>query len=213
MVRIGANTSFARRMSQAQPHLLSSLVARIADAAEVEPEARALQDPGKGPRDYLVALATAELFVDGIRVLAHLLPRREAVWWAWMNAQRHAGTKPPPKVAVALKAVETWIGSPTDDNRRAALQAGEEVLTSATGCAALAAYLSGNLAPPGAPEVPPPPYGTARAVIGSLLLAAVVAEPEKAPERHKQFLTDGLQLADRIKLWDALQRGPARASS
>jgi hypothetical protein len=39
------------------------------------------------------------------------------------------------------------------------------------------------------------------------VFSAVAKAPEKAPERYRRFLSYGLVLADRIRLWEGLQRG------
>jgi hypothetical protein len=187
-------------------HPLASLVEKLSEAAELEGPALELVDPARGPREFLAALDEAEQHVDAIKFLAHLLPPREAVWWAWMCARGQAGDDASPEVRGALAATESWISQPTDEHRRAAMAAGEAaVFDTPAGCAALAAFLSGgSLAPPGITEVAPPRFGTARAVFGSLVLAAVVTEPEKAPERYRRFYGHGAELANRVRLWDSL---------
>src|SRR5690349_11369158 len=161
-------------------HPLASLVEKLSEAAELESPALELVDPARGPREFLAALAEADQHVDAIKFLAHLLPPREAVWWAWMCARGAAGEGASAEVREALAATERWISQPTDAHRRAAMVAGEAAgLDTPAGCAALAAFLSGgSLAPPDLPEVPPPHFGTARAVFGSMVLAAVSTEPE-----------------------------------
>jgi hypothetical protein len=42
---------------------------------------------------------------------------------------------------------------------------------------------------------------TAKAVTGSVILSAVINEPEKAAERFREFLALGLEVAERITLW------------
>jgi hypothetical protein len=189
-------------------HSLAPLVTRLVDAAELEPEAAALRDPAAGPKEYISALAKAGQHADALKFLAHLLPRREAVWWAWMCARKEAGQNAEPEIVVALKATEEWIGEPTDQNRRAAMQAAEGAsFETAAGCAALAAFLSGgSLAPPDVSEVAPPRFAAARAVFGSLILAAVTVQPERSPERFRRYLGYGLELAERIRLWESLER-------
>jgi hypothetical protein len=193
---------------------LSYIVAQITTVAELEPEAQALQRPAFGPREYLAALVEEEHMADAVKFLAHLLPRREAVWWAWMCAKKGLGKAPLKEEHSALSATERWIAEPTDEYRRAALDAANAAtLESPAGCAALAAFLTGgSLAPPGMAEVPPPRYAAAKAVFGSLVFSAVVVEPEKAPEKFRKFLNYGLELADRIELWESLDRA-ARAAT
>lgn len=157
------------------------------------------------PRAYLAQLLERELHADAIRFIAHALPRREAVWWAWVCARKVAGAEPAPAIKAALDATERWIVQPTEEHRRQALHFGEAAdFGTPAGCAALAAFMSaGSLAPPGAPAVPPDEFMTAKAVAGSVTLAAVTVEPERAAERFVEFAKVGLEVADRTKLWSA----------
>jgi hypothetical protein len=147
-------------------------------------------------------LAKAE-YQDAVRLLAHALPKREAVWWACLCGRAAAGAKPPPKVATAFQAAEKWAADPSEDNRRAAQQAAEAAeMSTPAGCAAMAAFWSGgSLGPPNVPAVPPAEYLTAHGVTGAILLAAVLAEPEKAPEKYRKFLAQGLDVARGTNRW------------
>lgn len=187
---------------------LAYIVSQVAGAAELEPEAQALLTPDMGPRDYVAAMAEAEMYVDALKFLAHLLPRREAVWLGWLCAKKELEKKLAPGEEHALAATERWIREPTDANRRAALDAATAAgLESPAGCAALGAYLSGgSMAPAELEAVPPPRYATARAVFGCLILTAVQTEPEKSAEKYKKYLADGLELAERIDLWNSVDR-------
>lgn len=183
-----------------------SRTAAIARAAEVGEQAAALARPETHPGDYVAQLMEKKLYPDAVRFLAHSLPKREAVWWAWMCARRAAGDQAPPAIQAALEATEKWIAQPNEERRRAAMAAAEKAgFGSAAGCAGLAAFFSGgSMAPPEAPPVPPGPYLTAKAVSGAVICAAV-AEPEAAPGRFDQFVAQGLDVANRIKLWEAKQ--------
>lgn len=194
---------------------LAYVVAQVASMAELEPPALGLQRPAFGPREYLDALIEAEYLADAVKFLAHLLPRREAVWWAWMCARKGLGEAPPAEEQTALLATEKWISEPSDEHRRAALEAANAAsLESPAGCAALAAFLSGgSLAPPGMAEIPPPRYAAAKAVYGSLVFSAVTVEPEKAPEKFRTFLQYGLELAERIALWESIERAARTATA
>lgn len=194
-------------MSLAAPtHPLAALAVQLSTAAELDPEALALLQPAQGPREFLDALAQTTRHPDALKFLAHLLPRREAVWWAWMCARLAPDPAAPPAAQAALDATERWIAQPSEENRRAAMRAAEAAtFATPAGCAALAAFLSGgSVAPASAPEVPPPPFAAARAIFGSLVLSAVSHQPEQAPERFALFLRYGLELAERIRLWSAL---------
>jgi hypothetical protein len=178
--------------------------AEVCAVAGVSPEGKALLAEGMAAEPFLGALTAAGRHEDAVRFLAHSLPRREAVWWAWVCAKRTAGATPEPAVKASLDATEKWIAQPTDEHRRAAMAAAEKAdLGTPAGCAGLAAFLSGgSLGPPEHPAVPPAEPLMGQAVAGSLMLAAVSREPEKAGERLKAFVAQGVEVAKRIKLWD-----------
>src|SRR5690349_8166334 len=145
-------------------------VAQICAVSELGDQARALLRDGMGPRAYLNLLMEKNHFPDAVRFLAHSLPKREAVWWGWICARRSAGSEPPPKIKASLDATEKWIAQPTEEHRRAAMQAahGAELKTAA-GCAGLAAFFTGgSLGPPNSPVIPPGDYLTAKAVAGAV---------------------------------------------
>ncbi|HTE45046.1 MAG TPA: hypothetical protein VK636_07370 [Gemmatimonadaceae bacterium] len=180
--------------------------AALCAVADVGDEARALLTAADSPpRPFLDMLLANGLFPDAVRILAHALPRREAVWWAWVCARKVAGAEPAPPIKAALDATERWIVQPTEVHRRQALEFGEAAeFGTAAGCAALAAFMSsGSLAPPELPVVPPGEYMTAKAVSGSVTLAAVAGEPDKAEEKFQEFMKLGLEVAERTKLWAA----------
>ncbi len=184
-----------------------SKTATISSAAELSEAAMALVRPETHPREYIALLLERELYPDAVKFLAHALPKREAVWWAWISARRAAGEKPAPPIKASLDATEHWIAQPTDPNRRAAMAEAEKAgFDSAAGCAGLGAFFSGgSVAPPELAAVPPGEYHTARAVAGAVTIAAVSAEPEKAPEKFRSFVAQGLDVAERIQLWGPKQ--------
>jgi hypothetical protein len=164
----------------------------------------ALVRPDLHPLDFVALLMQKAFYPDAVRFIAHALPKREAVWWGWVCARRAAGEDPPPKIKGALDATERWIAQPNEDNRRLAMAAAQKAeLGTAAGCAGLAAFFSGgSLAPPEAPAVPPGEFLTAKAVSGAVIFAAVGKEPEKAPEKFKSFVAQGVEVTKRVKLWE-----------
>jgi hypothetical protein len=147
--------------------------AELSALAEIGDDAKALLSDDDLPRDFIEQLVAKGLFPDAVRVIAHALPRREAVWWAWVCARKVAGAEPPPPIKAALD--DRALDRPADGRespRGAALRRSREFERLA-GCAALARFLSsGSLAPPDVPPVPPGVL-TAKAVSGSVTLAAV----------------------------------------
>jgi hypothetical protein len=181
----------------------------IIEASELSDEAQALFADDQTPKEYVELLVEREHYPDAVRVLAHALPKREAVWWAWVSAKRIAGEDPPPEIQEVLQATEAWIKEPTDRNRRVAMAKAEAAdLSTAAGCAGLAAFFSGDsLAPPDVEPVPPGEYMAAKAIAGSIVLAAVSGEPENANEKFQGFVEQGMVVADKIQLWTPPEAG------
>jgi hypothetical protein len=178
-------------------------LADLADVAGVGDEGKKLLQSQHKPHEYLSALTGAGQHPDAVRVLAHALPRREGVWWAWATAKRASGAEPAAPIKAALDATERWIAQPTEDNRRNAMARAEAIgFDTPAGCAALAAFLSGpTLAPPHIEQaVPPPEYGAAKAIAGAVLISAIT-EPDKAVEKMHAALLQGLDVVAKIKLW------------
>ncbi len=180
--------------------------AAIAAVAELEEQAASLVASGAAPAEYVGLLMQQKLQADAVRFLAHALPRREAVWWAWMCARSVAGEKVPPLIKASLDATEKWIAQPTDEHRRAAMDAAEKAGKGVpAGGAGLAAFFSGgSLTPPDVPAVPPGEYLAAKAVMGAVIGAAA-SDGEKAQERFERFVAQGLDVARRVKAWERIQ--------
>jgi hypothetical protein len=186
------------------PAQTNSKTVAISAAAELGEEAMALVRPDLHPLDFVATLMAKALYPDAVRFVAHALPKREAVWWGWVCARRAAGDNPLPKIKASLEATEKWIAQPSEDNRRIAMAAAQKAeLGTAAGCAGLAAFFSGgSLAPPEAPPVPPGEFLTAKAVSGAVIFAAVASQPERAPDKFKSFVAQGVEVTNRVKLWE-----------
>jgi hypothetical protein len=185
------------------PVRIPSKTVTISTVAELGEEAMALVRPEMHPLDFVALLMEKALYPDAVRFIAHALPKREAVWWGWVCARRAAGDNPQPKIKAVLDATEKWIAQPSEDNRRSAMAAAQKAeLGTAAGCAGLAAFFSGgSLAPPEAPVVPPGEFLSAKAVSGAVIFAAVAKEPERAPEKFKSFVAQGVEVTNRVKIF------------
>jgi hypothetical protein len=177
--------------------------AEIAKLFPVGDEAKKLLRDGLTPRQYLDLLIEKQQFVDAVRFLAHALPKREGVWWACLSVRGGLGTALPAPQTAAVQAAERWVADPSEANRRAA----ETVANAAEpatpgGCTAMAAFWSGgSLAPANLPVVPPGETLTAHGVASAILLTAVASEPQKAPEKHRKFLAQGIEVANGLQRW------------
>ena len=159
--------------------------------------ARRLLTPELTAEKYLELLIQNKQYMDAVRLLAYALPTREAIVWANSIAHQFSQDNPSEEFTKALAAVEKWLSEPNDENRRAALKAAELAeFSTPAGCAALAVFFSGgSVAPPDGPVIPPQDGSAANAVVGTILIAAVLKDPEKAEVKYQAFLSEGQKIA------------------
>jgi hypothetical protein len=147
--------------------------------------------------DALQRLEASGFLVEAARLVAHALPKREAVWWACMCAFHTAPPDLPENDRLARELAEDWVRQQTDKLRREAMtkaEAGDFGTPEAW--AAVAAFWSGDsMAPEGQAAVPPAPHLCATAVAGAIVLAAVRGDPIRQPARLKRFLESGRNIA------------------
>ncbi|HAF13949.1 MAG TPA: hypothetical protein DCK99_09680 [Blastocatellia bacterium] len=161
--------------------------------------ARKLLTPDLTAEEYLQLLIQNKQYVDAVRVLAYALPTRQAIMWASWCARQFSEANPSDSFSAALADVDKWLAEPNEENRRAAMKAAERVeFGTPAGSAALAVFFSGGtLGPPDAPVIEPQKYLTPNAVVGSVLLAALLKEPEKAEQKYQAFIAEGQKIAAR----------------
>lgn len=182
--------------------IAAKTAAGVAAAAQLS-EAAAPPADDLSPGAFLGRLVDAGLKVDALKFLAHALPKREAVWWGARCTRLACGESLSPVEQAALEAAERWCADPTDERRRAAMQAAEAAkFDRPAGCVALAAFFSGgSLAPPELPAVAPADDLTPRTVAGAILMAAVQSRPEKAGEKYQRFFEQGVAIASGRDSW------------
>jgi hypothetical protein len=142
--------------------------------------------------EFVTTLLDKKLHADAVKFVAYALPKKGAVRWACSCAHIVKAD------GAGLDAAEKWLEDPSDENRRAAMDVAKaEGFKTPGACAALAAFLSeGSLTPPNLQAVAPAEHLTAEVVTGAVILAAVSKEPEKAPEKYRQFVSLGLDLVN-----------------
>lgn len=172
--------------------------ASVCQDIELDPEAAQCLKADPAPVEFLNELLERQLFPDAVRFLARALPKREATWWACICTRGMLTPETPPASVRALEAAEQWVYKPTEDNRRMAETAAHA--TSFDGpepWAAMAAFWSeGSIAPANVPPVAPSDNLASKAVAGAVMLAAVSREPEKAPDKYRYFLAQGVDIAN-----------------
>lgn len=186
--------------------------AKASRLAGLSDEAQAAVGASDTVRKSVPTLALAGQFPEAARLLAHALPGREVVWWACvcgrLVAAPGSSDTPPGR---ALEAAERWVADPSEDNRRAAEAAATGLDLSTPGpCAAMAAFFHGpSIAPPHVPAVPPADRLTSHMAAAAVMLAAVIDEPEKAPQKYEKFLALGFDIADGKNRWKGADLAPA----
>lgn len=147
------------------------------------------------PIDFVRSLVTADKLPEAVAFCAHLLPRREAVWWACVSARTLSEdivrTRPP-----GLLAAEAWVFQPDTENRQRALDIAERSdENDPTTWLARAAAWSGGTQAIGGQITPVPAYMTARASrIAILLSASRIRSHERGP-RLRTCLAEAIKLA------------------
>ena len=175
----------------------------LAEWADLDDEAMAVLSTETGLKANLDRLAEEGFRLEAVRVLAHALPTRGAVWWGWGCAKQAAGDEVPDEVRVCLEATEAWLADPTDARRRAAGAVGNEAEEpSPASMAAMAVFLAeGSTSPPELPHTDPPAHVTAKLAGGAVGLAALGDDPETVEPRLELFLKQGMEVARKSGLW------------
>ncbi len=179
----------------------ASPLQQLCARAKVSDEAKALVTEQTATKEFLGLLVEKELFRDAIRVVAHLLPKREAIGWGCLCVRHILASqkdKPLPNVQVAA---ERWVSAPNEENRWAAKEiADKEDPKTPSGLLAMAVFFAGpSMTPPNVQPAPPPDHVTSEIVAGAVFLAGVVSEPEKAKEKYRVFMQKASALMARMQ--------------
>jgi hypothetical protein len=169
----------------------------IAEELELAGEPAAIAKTVATGPDLVAALAAAEMFAKAVRVQAHILPKRHAVWWG-VNAVRELALADfPPTETAAVDAAAEWVIDPSESRRRDAEAAAGATKYSGPGSwLAMAAFWSGgSLAAPHLPEVPPDDKLTGQGVTNSLMIAATYQAPLLAKSRYRAMLATAVKVA------------------
>ena len=165
---------------------------------EAFPDLRRVVSPAADefpPLDYARALISSPRPAEAIIFIAHLLPRREAVWWAIQCVWGMLGASADDD---SLRAAEAWARAPEEDNRRAALaacSAGDQRAPT-TWLAFAAGWSGGSVTPPDKGPMPAPASACALAANAAVLLAATSGDPLAVVPRIKSCAEAGIRFAD-----------------
>ena len=178
--------------------LLIATSTDVVQIAPVEDDTKKLAKPDWSTPQFVEALAGQEKFMDAIRVLAFSLGKLTVIEWAHRCVTIAGGDGLSKIDANALDLVQRWLGGRSEGLRReiyAASQAAEHS-TPASWVAMAVFWSEGSMGPPPpSPPLAPGPTQCAHAATGAILLAAVAKQPEKAPDKYREFLRVGLEMA------------------
>jgi hypothetical protein len=177
--------------------IAAETVSDIIDVDVLSTGSQALLTPEMRPETYIRELVRAEKWLDAANVMAHALPRREAVWWACLCAKKTK--KPPPESneRSALSAAVKWVYKPTDENRQEAFRLAQVGDPESPGTlAALAAAYSSEVLPlPGEQHVDVDKAVFPKIVFAIVVMAANEAGKDQIDGRLQSFLLSGEEIA------------------
>jgi hypothetical protein len=169
----------------------------IADHLQLGDESRAVAVSVKGGPELVAALAAKEMFAKAVRVQAHLLAKRLAVWWGVHCVSAACGDALVSSDADAKDAALVWVKEPGEKHRRSCEAAANQTKFDGPGSwLAMAAFWSGgSIVPAEMNAVEPDEKLTGQAVTSSLMIAAVSGDPTKAKDRYRSFLAAAPDIA------------------
>lgn len=178
--------------------LLIAKATDVVQVAPVEEDTKKLAKPDLGTLQLVELLISQEKFLDAVRALAFAMGKLTVIEWAHRCVTIACSEGISKVDAKALDLVQRWLGDRTEGLRReiyaTALEAEHATPASWVGMAAF--WSEGSMGPPPpAPPLAPGPTQCAHAATGAILLAAVVKEPEKAPNKYREFLRVGMEMA------------------
>lgn len=149
------------------------------------------------PEVSILRLMEVNLYPDAIKLLAHALPKREAVWWACLTARDIQGPQTDENNVNALIAAESWAKKPNEKARLRCKALGEKTRhqTPASWAATAASWCHGSLAGENEPVIEPPKHLYAHAVAGCVSLAAILSDPITPEKPFQRYMNQGLDLA------------------
>lgn len=162
--------------------VIEGLASSICQHYELSKNAQTLLTERQNPQQFLATLLVQKQYDDAVTFMTHALPKRQAIWWACLccrDAQKISGLASPDYES-CLKHAETWVVSPSDEQRRETGMCAESAgFDQAASWAAIAAFWSeGSIAKPEEPALSAPPYLYAEAASGAISLSAILVDKE-----------------------------------
>ena len=147
------------------------------------------------PLDHARALLASPRPSEAIIFIAHLLPRREAVWWATQCVKAMLGPRADDE---AFRAADAWVRTPEEDRRRAALDVANAADRRAptTWLAFAAGWSGGNLSASDQEPAQPSPAACAMAANAAVMLSVTRGDPVGVADRIRACAEAGVRFAE-----------------
>lgn len=170
---------------------------RVLAVSQLKPRAMALIADCRTVPGALASLEDGGMPRQAVRLLAHALPQREAVWWACMCARHTAPANLAETDRLALEGAEAWVRQPSDEAKQAAAMRAEAAAAKSPEVwAAIAVAWSGAAtAPPDPRRQSPSRKLPGTAVVGSIILASLRRTRAASQARLQRFLQSGRGIA------------------
>lgn len=149
------------------------------------------------PRDYARELLEGDDPFSAVAFFAHVLPKREAVWWGIKCVTGLDGTKST-KDQEVLELAETWVREGDEEARLAVHAATEDMKGNSASLwiGRAAGWSGGSLSPNPDFRVDMPPHLTAIGVNAAMQIAIGTLGPGEREEALNSSISAGLSFAD-----------------
>ena len=162
-------------------------------------EGKKTLQPEMTPEQLRPELLAKNPHPDAVQVIAHYLPKRQAVFWA-LTCVRQTFPEPAPEAEAALKTAEKWIAEPSDENRAAALKAADAADSGTpAGCTALAAFYSDGLPKTEDPKANSRAWFLTSKLVASAVLLSATLDAEQMRPRFQAFVEKVLEFVKKSK--------------
>lgn len=182
---------------------MSTTAADVCKNFELSRAAKDLLRPDEKPRPFLETLIEKRLNEDAVMLMAHAMPKREAIWWACRCVRMVLDERSPATQTELVAAAEAWAAKPADESRRSAFALAEAAnFDPPAGLLGMAVFFSsGSLSLPNLPPVPPKDHLSAGMVGNAVKIAAVSQGGAKSSELYPKFFALGFEVAAGKDRW------------
>lgn len=163
----------------------TATAADICARFDLAPEARALLCEGMQPPEFVSAVVAHKHYAAGIDFLAHALPAREGIWWAYLCMQHVCGENLSDPEKAAVTAGVRWVLQPSEENRIAVKQPAEAAgVASLPGLLAMAVFQNGNRG------------AFSKSIAMAVKVAATQGDPSRLLHTQRLFVNLGIEIAE-----------------